>query len=79
MEAVRLSYPDPVVPCVFTDASDFYWSGVVTQVSRSELQKPWNEQRNQPLAFLGKAFHGAEIRWSMFEKEAFSIVSVFKN
>ena len=55
IEAVRLSYPDPnMVPCVFTDASDFYWSGVVTQVSRNELQKPFNEQHHQPLAFWEK-------------------------
>lgn len=78
-EAVKLAYVDPdKVTCVFTDASDKHWSGVVTQTSPSELQKPASEQRHEPLAFLGSAFRGAQVHWSTFEREAFAIFPTFE-
>lgn len=40
VNAVRMSYPDDSkIPCVFTDTSEAYWSGVVTQVEPDELMK----------------------------------------
>ena len=38
---VTLSYPDDtLVTCVFTDASQTAWSGVVTQVPAEQLSLP---------------------------------------
>ena len=77
-EAVELAHVDPAKQiCVFTDASDLYWSGVVTQVDPADLTLPLEEQRHQPLAFLGAAFRGAELGWSTFEKEGFAIFQTF--
>lgn len=41
---------------VYTDASDAYWSGVVTQCATTELDKPAAEQLHWPIAFLGGVF-----------------------
>lgn len=76
--AITLSYPDPhKVVCVFTDASQHYWSGVVTQADASELSKPYRLQQHEPLGFLGSAFKGAERDWTTFEKEGYAIFQTF--
>ena len=76
--ALEMAHPKPDhVVCVFTDASEYYWSGVVSQTRPSELSKPIEEQQHEPLAFLGAAFKGAEKNWSMYEKEGFAIFQVF--
>lgn len=78
-ETVKLSHRDSKKTlCVFTDASDAFWSGVVTQCEPGELDKEVNEQRHEPLAFLGAAFKGAEEWWTTFEKEAYAIYQVFQ-
>ena len=54
--AVTLSYlKEDKVVCVFTDASDKYWSRVVTQTEESMLSLPIEEQVHEPLAFCGAA------------------------
>lgn len=78
-QAVTLSHPDPEkVVCVFTDASELYWSGVVTQTAPNQLSKPFGQQVHEPLAFLGSSFKGSELNWSTFEKEAFAIFKTFE-
>lgn len=78
-DAVRMSYVDPKkVICVFTDASDKFWAGIVTQTNLRDLSKPIEQQRHEPLAFLGAAFRGAQINWSTFEKESFAIFQTFE-
>lgn len=73
-KAVRLSYPDPEkMLCTFIDASDRFWSGVVTQANRDQLALPIESQKHEPLAFLGSAFSKAELNWTTFEKERFAI------
>lgn len=37
---------------VFIDASDFLWSGIVTQISVVDLSRPHVDQRHQPICFL---------------------------
>ena len=64
--------------CVFTDASDVFWAGVLAQCPKEELDKDLAEQRLEPLAFLGAAFNKTECGWTTFEKEAFDIYQVFK-
>lgn len=78
--AVQLSYPKVRrVICVYTDASQWFWSGVVTQTDADQLQKPIEKQQHEPLAFLGSAFKGAERNWSNFDQEAYEIFQVFEN
>ena len=48
-----------MVLCVYTDASDAYWAGAVTQTNADDLDKDLRDQRHDPLAFLGAAFKGS--------------------
>lgn len=64
--------------CVFTDASELFWSGVITQCRKGDLDKDTENQRHEPLAFLGSVFSKTEQRWTTFEKEAFAIFQSFK-
>ena len=61
--------------CVYTDASDSVWSGVVTQVPIEDKDIAHIQKRHEPLAFLSGRFSGAQSRWSILEKEAFAIMS----
>lgn len=60
--------------CVFTDASDYFWSAFVTQIPPEDESKPFAEQRHELLACLSHAFRGAQLRWAMVDKEAYAIV-----
>lgn len=60
--------------CLYTDASDNHWAGVVTQCEPHELRKTIDMQSHEPLAFLGGSFTGAQEHWSTYEREAFAIV-----
>jgi hypothetical protein len=73
--SVTLAYPDDnKVICVFADASEMHWSGVVTQVHPSTLMKPVLDQQHEPLAFVSGAFQGSQLRWPIVKKEAFAIL-----
>ena len=63
--------------CLFTDASDEYWSVIITQTPQSHLDKPCAEQDHAPLAFLSGQFDSRQMAWSTVEKEAFPIVYAF--
>ena len=78
-QAVKLSHPNPKKEkCVYTDASETHWAAVVTQCDQGELQKPVEEQRYEPLAFLSSSFKDSELHWSTFEKEGFAIYQTFQ-
>ena len=78
LHATKLGYPkEDKVLCLYTDASDKYWSGVVTQISEEQLQFPLEEQQHEPLGFIGKAFSSTEERWTTCEKEGFAILKSF--
>lgn len=71
--AVILSYRDPEKEiCVFTDASESFWSGVVSETDKEQLKRSLAEQSHEPLAFLGGEFKEAEFGWSPFKKEGFA-------
>lgn len=73
---VTLAYPDENKEmCLFTDASVEGWAAVLTQVEKTELDKPPQDMAHEPLAFLGSQFKGAEKKWSIVEKEAYAIVT----
>lgn len=44
---------------------------MVTQNMPPDLNKLVEDQKHQPLGFLGAAFRGAQIHWSAFEKEEY--------
>ena len=48
--------------CVYTDASDLAWSGIVTQVDFIDLSKPHLDQSHEPLAFLSGRFNATQLR-----------------
>ncbi|MEM7504931.1 MAG: RNase H-like domain-containing protein [Pseudomonadota bacterium] len=76
--SVKLSFlrADRVV-CVYTDASDALWAGVVTQLPPDQLDLPREQQQHEPLAFVGAEFKGAQRSWTTFEKEAYAIYRTF--
>ena len=77
-DAVKLSYPNPdKALCVFTDASNLHWSGIVTQVDPDQLSLPLEDQRHEPLAFLSSAFTKCQRNWTTFEKEGYAIFQTF--
>jgi RNase H-like domain found in reverse transcriptase len=75
MDSMTLAFPDPDKRiCVLTDASDRFYAGLVTQIDEEQLDLPMKEQDHQPLAFLSREFQGAQLRWTVSEKEGFAIV-----
>ena len=73
---VTLSHRDPLRRlCVYTDASDEVWSGIVTQVPYQDLDKPRKDQNHEPLAFLSSRFDSTQLGWATMEKEAFAVLA----
>jgi RNase H-like domain found in reverse transcriptase len=69
------AHPDPKQRiCVFTDASDAFYSGIITQVPEHHLDLPVHDQQHQPLAFTSGRFRGSQERWTVPEKEAFAVI-----
>jgi RNase H-like domain found in reverse transcriptase/Integrase zinc binding domain len=76
MESIKLAFPDPDKRiCVLTNVSDRFFAGLVTQTHEEQLDLPMEEQDHQPLAFLSGEFKGAQLRWTVPEKEGFAIVN----
>jgi hypothetical protein len=57
-----------------TDTSDRFYAGLVTQIHEGQLDLSMEEQDQQPLAFLSGEFKGAQLRWTVPEKEGFAII-----
>jgi hypothetical protein len=77
--SVQLAYPDQnMIQCVFCDASYHSSSGIVTQIPIEDLNRPFEEQRHQPLGFVGHRFNGSELNWATIDKEAFAIKDTFR-
>jgi RNase H-like domain found in reverse transcriptase len=75
MESMTLAFPDPDKRiCVLTDASDRFYPGLVTQIVEEQLDRLMGEQDHQHLASLSGEFKGAQLRWTVPEKEGFAIV-----
>jgi hypothetical protein len=69
------AHPDPKQRiCVFTDASDAFYSGMITQVSEYHLDLLVHDQQHQPLAFTSGRIGGSQERWTIPEKEAFAVI-----
>ncbi|KAH9125348.1 hypothetical protein LEN26_009583 [Aphanomyces euteiches] len=59
--------------CLFTDASDTGWSIIVTQVLGFDADVPIQDQQHQMLVCQSGMFTGAQLNWSVIEKEAYPI------
>ena len=73
--AVTLAFPDPnKMLCLFTDASEYAWGAILTQIPEEDLVRPVHLQRHEPLNFLGGYFKASSFNWSILEKEAYALV-----
>ena len=73
IEAPILQYPDPSKPYVlFTDASKYAWSCVLTQEYTHEIEG--KEQKVlHPITFMSGLFKGSQLNWACLTKEAYAI------
>jgi RNase H-like domain found in reverse transcriptase len=75
MESMTLAFPDPNKRiCVLTDDYDRFYAGLATQIDNEQLDIPMEEQDHQPLAFLSGDFKGAQLRWTVPEREGLALV-----
>ncbi len=73
-----LAFTDPQKEfCLYTDASEHSWGAVLTQMPREDIGKKLEEQRHEPLFFLGGQFKASSKHWAIIEKEAFAMVESF--
>nr|CCA27769.1 AlNc14C671G12384 [Albugo laibachii Nc14] len=74
-EQLLLVHPDPKQSlCVFADASERHWGSVVTQVSSHQMDRELEAQEHVPLLFLSGSLTDSALKWTILEKEAFSLV-----
>jgi RNase H-like domain found in reverse transcriptase len=72
-----MAYPNPEkILCVFADASDEFYGGMITQIEKADLELSVDHQRHEPSAFCSGAFKGAQQRWGTPEKEGFALIQV---
>ena len=71
----KLAFPDQKKRlCVFADASEKFYGGMITQVAYADLDLPFAEQAHEPLGFISGSFTGSQTRWTIPEKEGFAVV-----
>lgn len=76
--AVKLAFPKEAhVICVFTDASEEFWAGIITRISKDQLKRSIDLHEHKPMAFLGGRFAGAQKHWTTYDKEAYAIEQTF--
>ena len=46
---------------------------MVTQIPIEDLNIPFNQQKHQPLGFVGHRFNRSEFNWATVDKESFAI------
>lgn len=63
--------------CLFTDASEPHWSGVLTQVTLHEFKsgKPPQDWEHHPIGFVLGTFRNSSVRCTMPDKESYAIIS----
>ena len=67
-----LVYPNPEQPYVlFTDASKYAWSAVLTQ----SCEAPNGSTTLHPITYLSGLFRGSQCNWAALTKEAYAICS----
>ena len=74
-----LSYPDPELPyTLFTDASKYAWSAVLTQPRQHERKGKPNVTVLHPIAYVSGLFRGSQNNWAALTKEAYAIYMAVK-
>ena len=77
VQNTALAYPrEGWAISVWFDASDTAWGGVVCQCPPAQLELPPLEQVHEPLAFLSGLFKGAQLNYSVVERECLAFVMV---
>lgn len=64
--------------CIYTDASDSHWSGILTEVPYSHLSAPHHYQAHEPLAFHSGKFLAVQLGWSTLGKKAFAVLAALE-
>ncbi|POM67205.1 Hypothetical protein PHPALM_16832 [Phytophthora palmivora] len=73
--AAKLYFPEEqTTVCLMTDASDHGYAIILTQVRKWQEQVAVEDQKHELLICQGGIFRGAQIRWSVVEKEAYPVV-----
>ncbi|OWY97616.1 hypothetical protein PHMEG_00031810, partial [Phytophthora megakarya] len=73
--SAKLAFPDQEATLVLcTDASHFGWAVVLTQAMNWQVDTPVQEQVHELLVCKGGSFKGAQLNWSVIEKEAYPII-----
>lgn len=74
---LTLAHVDPQKRlCVYTDAPDYFWSGIVSQTPVADSELLCASQRHEQLAGLSSHFSDSSLRWSTIEKEAYAIMAI---
>lgn len=60
--------------CLYTDPSDSHYAAVLAQIPPEDVTIPRNNQRHEPLSFVGGSFRGSLENWSTYEKEAYAVL-----
>ena len=61
--------------CIYVDASDLSWAGIVSQIPYCDIHLPHSDQAHEPFFFLSGNFNATQSRWSTIEKEAYVIMA----
>ncbi|KAE8969903.1 hypothetical protein PR003_g28562, partial [Phytophthora rubi] len=78
--STKLSFPsEDAVVCVTTDASDRGWSLIVSQVEHWDDGKGLTDQAHELILCKGGSFKGAQLHWSIAEKEGYPIIKAAKD
>lgn len=75
---MTLSIPDPEKRlCLFTDASEPYWAGVLTQVPMEEFRSNRipQERSHVPIGLVSGSFKSSSFRWTVPEKDSYAIIA----
>jgi transposase InsO family protein len=78
--STKLVFPSETATiCVTTDASDRGWSLIVSQVDQWDESQSITEQAHALVLSKGGMFKGAQLHWSIAEKEGYPIVRAAKD
>lgn len=61
--------------CIYTDASNIAWSGMITQVPYKDLYLPHVEQKHDALAFISGRFNTTQLGWAIVEREPYAVMA----
>ena len=78
LEEANLVYPDPSKPYVlFTDASKYAWSCILTQKYTHEIDGK-TVKILHPISYQSGLFKGSQLNWACLTKEAYAIYMSIK-